>query len=129
VLFAIFIALLISGNIIFLSLFLIKGHQWKSAEKTYRGSIKVAKTMIDKRNEKINQIEKERDSKYKWYEELVNNAAEERDEMKTTLTDKIFKKLGPLIRETTIESLSELGANRRAEKLAGTVLEKLRREL
>lgn len=128
-LFAIFIALLISGNIIFLSLFLIKGHQWKSAEKTYRGSIKVAKTMIDKRNEKINQIEKERDSKYKWYEELVNNAAEEREEMKTTLTDKIFKKLGPLIRETTIESLSELGANRRAEKLAGTVLEKLRREL
>lgn len=53
----------------------------------------------------------------------------ERDEIKQTMTNKIFKTLGPLIKETTIEILAELGANRRAECLAGTVLEKLRKEL
>lgn len=123
------IALLITGNIIFLILFLINRGGWRSTEKEGQLCIKNAQTTIDAKEERVKQIKKERDETYGWADEEIKKITKERDEMRQIVINKILSKLGPLIEETTIESLAELGANKRAQRLADNVIQKLKKEL
>lgn len=62
-------------------------------------------------------------------QDVIRVLTKERDEMKRTVMEKILKKLGPLIEETTIQLLAELGANKRAQRLSDEVITKLKKEL